>query len=805
MNAPVATDTGMIPASALMEMLWWIHQRAKNKSVYNQTWPLKADRPLDFDALRLAWQTVVDRYEALRASLHHRDGAIMVSIVDHVDVEPQWITIDDPGSVPVEPLLRSIAGEIQERPLALDVAPAARLVAVTVGDEHELLVTVHHALVDGWGMQLMMDDFATAYAAAVDGKEPVFGAEPPVSFREHILSSNAARADGRWDASLKYWREKLDGAVTTTLVADRHTYTGTGNKGGMVRFVFSKEAVDGIGTLATRYFTTPFSVLFAALQTVLARGGAGPEVCTGLVSANRMTPQDQALVGYLANVLVTRTIVEDEDSFGAVIEKVRDGMWDSLAHQTVPFSLVYGALTESAQARLRDAIPILVTWYGSIGVGLRLGDVALKLQRAPNRAARTDLGFGVFDFDGEYIVESEYNVGRFDHSTAQRLFQDIDRILAEGGVDPELPVGTIEIRSKTAPAYLEHTITTADLDTTEMPESATLDQVRRVWTDVLGTPPTGADEDFFATGGRSLKVVQFASAIESESGVVLDITRWLTEPTPRKAAEQLDGDADADDGSTLVVLRDGGGPHLHLLPGAGGSVQDYRELVAELPGDWRVTASQERTALDSIPAMAARFRADLDAEGLRPDLLGGWSMGGQIAFEMAATGQGTPAPVVLLDSTPPVRHDIPIELRDAVVYQVFAENMAATFGVTLDGTPARTTPGDPELTMRVLAARLAAASGQPVSVAMLIERWTTFNRHTDAVGSYVRERPLAVPALLVRAELTEQQVDHWLARFTAPPRLIRVEADHYGILRAPVITEIARAIDQLRTTATQSV
>ncbi|KFZ81430.1 hypothetical protein ED92_14250 [Amycolatopsis sp. MJM2582] len=794
----------MFPASALMEMLWWIHQRAKNKSVYNQTWPLKADRPLDFDALGVAWQAVVDRYEAMRASLHHRDGAIMVSIVDHVEVEPQRIEIEDPGSVSVEPLLRSIAGEIQERPLALDVAPAARLVAVTVGDQHELLVTVHHALVDGWGMQLLMDDFAKAYAAAVAGEEPDFGGEPQVSFREHILASNAARTDGRWDASLKYWREKLDGAVTTTLVADRHTYTGTGNKGGMVRFVFSKEAVDGIGTLAKRYFTTPFSVLFAALQTVLARGGAGPEVCTGLVSANRMTPQDQALVGYLANVLVTRTVVEDGDSFGTVVERVRDGMWDSLAHQTVPFSLVYGALTESAQARLRDAIPILVTWYGSIGVGLRLGDVELTLQRAPNRAARTDLGFGVFDFDGEYIVESEYNVGRFDHSTARRLFQDIDRVLAEGGLDPELPVGTIEVGSRTAPAYLEHTITTADLDTTEMPESASLEQVRHVWTEVLGTPPTGADEDFFATGGRSLKVVQFASALEAESGVTLDITGWLTEPTPRKAAEQLDGGAAVDDGSTLVVLQDGEGPHLHLLPGAGGTVRDYRELVAELPSDWRVTASQERAPLDSIPAMAATFRADLDAEDLRPDLLGGWSMGGQIAFEMAATGHGTPPPVVLLDSTPPVEHDIPREVRDAVVYEVFSENMAVTFGATLDGTAAKTTPGDPELAMRVLAARLATASGQPVSVAMLLERWTTFNRHTDAVGSYVSERPLEAPALLVRAELADHQVDQWTGRFSAPPRLIQVEADHYGMLRAPAIAEIARAIVGLRTTTTPS-
>jgi thioesterase domain-containing protein len=793
----------MIPASPLMEMLWWIHQRAKNKSVYNQTWPLRADRPLDFDALRVAWQAIVDRHDAMRAGLHHRDGVVMVSIADHVDVEPRWIRIDDPGSQPVDPLLRSIAGEIQEWPLALDVAPAGRLVVVTVGDSYELLVTVHHALIDGWGMQLLMDDFATAYADALAGRTPAFDAEP-VSFRDHVLEAHAARTEGGWDTSLKYWREKLDGAVTTTLVADRHVYTGTGNKGGMVRFAFSQEATAGLAALAKQFFTTPFSVLFAALQTVLARGGAGPEVCTGLVSANRMTPREQGLVGYLANVLVTRTTVDDDDSFGAVVTRIRDGMWDMLAHQTVPFSLVYNALTEDAQARLRDAIPVLVTWYGTIGTALRLGDVPLRLQHAPNRAARTDIGFGVFDFGGELVVESEYNTGRFDRTTAMRMFQDIDRVLAVGAADPERPVSTFEIRTKTAPAHLEHTIIPADPDTAAMPESAAMTQVRRVWTDVLGIEPAGPDEDFFATGGRSLKVVQLASALESESGVALDITGWLADPTPRRAAEQLAGDVGTDGASTLVSLREGDGPHLHLLPGAGGSVQDYRQLVTELPDGWRVTASQERAPLDSVPAMAARFREDLDAAGLHPDLLAGWSMGGQIAFELASTGTESTLPLVLLDATPPVRHDIDPEVRDAVVYEVFAGNMAATFDVVLDGTPALTTPGDPELAMRVLAARLSTATGQPVSVPMLVERWETFQRHTDAVGSYVNERRLAVPAVLIRAELADHQVDQWMSRFAARPRMLTIDTDHYGLLRSPATAEVARAITRLHHIATPS-
>jgi thioesterase domain-containing protein len=802
-NTSVAVAPDTIPATALMESLWWVHHRAKNKSVYNQTWPMGCDRALDPAALAVAWQVVVDRHDALRASLHQRDGKILVSFADRVDVTPQWVTIDDPGSLPVTGLLRAIAAEVHDQPFPLDVAPAARLVAVNVAGRQELVLTIHHALVDGWGIQLLMNDFSVAYAAALAGQEPTFDTEP-VSLREYAIESHAARTSGRWDGSLEYWRGKLDGATTTTLVADRHTYTGTGNKGRIVRYVLSKEAAEGVKTLANQYFTTPFSVIFAALQTVLARGGGGPSVCTGLVTAGRVTAAEQAMVGYTANVLVTPNTIDGDHGFGAVVERTRDTMWDTLAHQAVPFSAVYGALTEAAQTRLRDSIPVLVTYYGPIGSDLRLGEVGMWLEEAPNRAARTDIGFGVFDDDGGYRLEGEYNTGRFDHSTALRLFYDVDMVLAAGGADPARPVSAIDIRSKTAPAYLEHATTPADFGSTVMPESAALDKVRRVWTEVLGVEPAGPDEDFFATGGRSVKVVQLASALESETGVALDIAQWLTDPTPRRAAEQVAGDLEAADGAgTLVTLREGSGAHLHLLPGAGGTVQDYRDLVAALPADWRVTASQERTAPDTVPAMARQFRADLDAAGLRPDILAGWSMGGQIAFEMATAYPDAAPAVAVLDSTPPLRYDIDQSVRDEVVYGTFSANMAATYGVTLDGTAPRITAGDPELAMRVLAAQLTVASGQPVSAGMLVERWATFRRHAFAVVSYVAERRLTARALVLGADLADYQLDQWAERFTAPPQRLRIDADHYGMLRPPAVAEIAAALGRLRIAETQ--
>ena len=37
---------------------------------------------------------------------------------------------------------------------------------------------------------------------------------------------------------------------------------------------------------------------------------------------------------------------------------------------------------------LRDNIPLLMTYYGPIGTDLRLGEVTMRMQKMPNRAAR---------------------------------------------------------------------------------------------------------------------------------------------------------------------------------------------------------------------------------------------------------------------------------------------------------------------------------------------------------------------------------------------------------------------------------
>lgn len=784
MTGPVTTAL-TVAATPSQEALWWVHQRARNRSVYNLTWRLGCDRAPDPDALAVAWQAVTDRRDALRASVAPRArgdaGTVELTVAPTLTVGVRRVDVDDPGDTPAAELFRLIAEEVNEQPMELDVAPLALLTLVRIGDEHELLLTGHHIVIDGWANQLLLADLSIAYTAASQGRRPEFDAAAP-SLLAYATDCAAAGADGRWRAGLDYWRATLEGAASTTVARDHDRDGGVGGPGTTVRYAFSDEASAGVRALARSTMATPFGATLAATEIVLAAGGAGADVAVGVTVANRMSQQEQELVGYTANLCVARTRVSTSDTILDVVSRARDGMWTMLTHQSVPYPTVFGALTEPTRATLGDTVPVVLDYLGPIGGGLTLGDVRLDWRRSPNRAARADILVVTWDADdGGLMAEVEYDTARYDRSTVMGLLGDIDTVLA---APPATTVADLSLVTRSAPAY-------ADRPRPVGASAATPagDAVARMWAQVLGEPPNSQDENFFARGGRSLKVLELASVVRADTGAELDLTRWLAEPTPRRLAEQL-SDARQDTESTLVTLRGGDGPHLHLLPGAGGSPDDYRPLVDALPAHWRVTVSQERRPSTTVPELAAGYQADLALAGLRPDVLAGWSLGGLLAFEMAADD---PVPLAVLDSTPPVGYPWNAGAERAR-FAVFVDMIRADLGVRLVSP---VVSGGDDLWIGVLAASLAAAAA-PVPASVLATRWQTYRRHARAVAAYVPSAPVTVPAVVVAADLLESQVDQWAA-LLGPVRRLRLPTGHRDVLRGPAAVAVATAIDSLVT------
>jgi thioesterase domain-containing protein/acyl carrier protein len=181
------------------------------------------------------------------------------------------------------------------------------------------------------------------------------------------------------------------------------------------------------------------------------------------------------------------------------------------------------------------------------------------------------------------------------------------------------------------------------------------EQLLRIWEEVLGAGAIGIDDSFFDLGGQSQLAVELAVAIENQCGVEVPVGAIFEFPTIEKLARHLAKKPTAD--TPLVRLNsDGTQPPLFFVHGLFklalhlGQDQPFYGLTLALP---QRTANGQRT----IEEMAARCIGAIEtAQRHGPYYLGGYSLGGPVAFEIAsqlhARGEKI-ALLALIDPDPP--------------------------------------------------------------------------------------------------------------------------------------------------------
>ncbi|MFO0958315.1 MAG: amino acid adenylation domain-containing protein [Isosphaeraceae bacterium] len=183
-----------------------------------------------------------------------------------------------------------------------------------------------------------------------------------------------------------------------------------------------------------------------------------------------------------------------------------------------------------------------------------------------------------------------------------------------------------------------------------------------IWEEVLAIRPIGVTDNFFDLGGHSVLAFRLLARVESEFGRALPLGELASDPTIEGMARVLRGAAGGPSGPIVRLQPSGSKPPLFFAHPLGGLVYDYRELSRALGDDRPFLALQaagidrDEPPDDRIEAMAARYlEAIRRVQPAGPYHLGGWSLGGPIAFEMArrlkAEGEEI-ASLVLIDAGP---------------------------------------------------------------------------------------------------------------------------------------------------------
>jgi amino acid adenylation domain-containing protein len=380
--------------------------------------------PVDEPTLRAAWERCVGRHEVLRVAFAWQDEPR--GIVSPGVTLP-WVQIDlrEVPAADREARFAEWMDADRKRGFAMDTPPLLRLALLTFGpEEHRLVWTFHHALLDGRSISLILREVFATYDALRAGRSVEFAEPPP--FRAHLDWLHAQDHA----ASERFWREQFSGFTTPTpLVIAGLPDTAPTPTARDAELQLSAPLTAALRKLAEREGFTLNTLVQGAWALLLSRYSGEEDVVFGATRACRHSSVEGAaeMVGLFINTLPLRVTVPPDAEVLPWLRGLR-AQWIAMRpHEHTPLARVQGWSEIPANRALFDTLVVFEN--AELGAQLRAFGVS-----SDTRSFRLyeDPGFGLTltAFDGaELLLRVLFNRSRFSADTVRRLLGHLQRLL----------------------------------------------------------------------------------------------------------------------------------------------------------------------------------------------------------------------------------------------------------------------------------------------------------------------------------------------------------------------------------------
>ncbi len=188
------------------------------------------------------------------------------------------------------------------------------------------------------------------------------------------------------------------------------------------------------------------------------------------------------------------------------------------------------------------------------------------------------------------------------------------------------------------------------------PKNSTEEMLLGLWKKILHLNSISLTADFFEMGGHSLLAAQMIAEVEKSTGIHVPLAMLFKYPTIEALASYLAKNrVEESQGSLVNIKSSGSKPPIFIVHGYGLNVHMFNFLSQTMSAEQPVYALQAKglngvdEPADDLVKLAAYYVSEIDKVHPAGDLaLGGYSLGGSIALEMAKQLQAAGRKVMLL-------------------------------------------------------------------------------------------------------------------------------------------------------------
>ena len=427
-----------LPLSELQLQIWAGQQRDPDQPLYNMAIASTINGVLDPIRIAHAWAQVVQQFPDLTSIVRQCDGEIRRFVTGQA-IALQTVDLSTHAD-PEAATNRLINEQCQEM---FDVGQSLCRVMLIRQSEYSStwFCCIHHLISDAGSFAILWQALVDAYESA--GVEPVV---PRLNAELAALAQSSIAPQS--DEAARHWQERANPSVVDIYGSSTAPARTASRR---INVPLDQRRLDGLvsaaQTTAARTFSPELSqsIVLAAIQVAfLYRITEQSEISIGLLVSNRQLSSARDLPGLHIEIIPLRIMIERNDSFSVLFNKMRAEMLSALRF-TVPG--VSARIAQNNLAVVLNFVPTVLGHFGSLSTThewLHPGhsDRQHVIRLHANRwNARDELTLA-FDFNQSRLP------GTLSTSALAHWLPCLDDMLAQ----PTKPIGRICITTPDLPA-----------------------------------------------------------------------------------------------------------------------------------------------------------------------------------------------------------------------------------------------------------------------------------------------------------------------------------------------------------------
>ena len=525
----------LYPLTPLQEGMLYATLLARRPGVYVEQATYRLTGQVDPGLLGASWNRLAARHAAFRTVFLVRNvPQPLQAVLRERTIELRSHDLRGLAASEVDLRLAEDLGTDRRRGFDLSRDPLLRLALYRLAHrEHRMVLTFHHAVMDGWCQGPLLEELLEIYGALRDGRAPDL---PPVRPYAEYVAWLGRRCPG---PAHDFWRGQLAGYRTPAALPRTTGPRGDTELGrAELAFELDADATAGLERLARASQVTASTVVRALWGLALASATGRRDVVFGAVVSGRPAeiPGVERMVGLFINTIPVRVRLDPGESFPALLRALHQDALHAQEHEHLSLAEVQAA--SASGSALLDHVLVFENYPGAATggsarnpAGFAIEQVGMEEQFSYPLAVQVfpggRLGFRlIYDpavFAAATLGEMERRVRAAvvgvlaqEPEALGTVLQGIGTALpAAGGADPdECPrEGVAKMRSGGQPA------------------TARQAAIAAIWSELLGGAAVGANDDFFALGGHSLRALRAVCRMQHSLGAEVTLRQFLENPT----------------------------------------------------------------------------------------------------------------------------------------------------------------------------------------------------------------------------------------------------------------------------------